>query len=56
MIAFVKEHKLSDGSSVFDVQIEESGVTMVALPCVSHQSAMMLLAAIGVTTNVKVIL
>jgi len=58
MIAFIKETKLTDGSSVFDVMIEtvkDHKVTMIGIPCTTEQSAGMLLACLGVTTNIEVV-
>ena len=54
MIALIERHVLSDGSEVFDVEIEESGITMVSIPCYSQLAAACLLKSLNENTLVQV--
>jgi hypothetical protein len=55
MIAKIHKATLSDKSEVYDVLIEESGVTMASISCRDEDSAVMLLNAICRYSNVDCI-
>jgi hypothetical protein len=54
MIAKIHKATLSDKSEVFDVLIEESGVTLASIPCINELSATRLLEAIDLYSEVRV--
>jgi hypothetical protein len=55
MIAKIHKAVLTDKSEVYDILLEESGVTLASIPCTSENNARYLLAAISIYSNVKVI-
>jgi len=54
MIAKIHKCILSDKSEVFDVLIEESGVTMASIACCTRENADALLDAIDANSDVIV--
>lgn len=55
MIAKVTEHTLTDGSKVYNVELQESGITMASIPCIDQLSAYILLDAFEQQTLVTVV-
>lgn len=55
MIAKIHEAKLTDGSKVYDVLIEESGVTLASIPCPTKEDAICLLYSMKHHSNLTVI-
>ena len=58
MIAKIHKTVVSDEhgkSEVYDVLIEESGVTLASIPCIDVLNAVMLLDAIQLNSNVQVV-
>ena len=55
MIALLKEYVLTDNSKVYDIELQEAGVTLVSIPCRDKAYAERLLEQINDCALVKVI-